>query len=304
MKVVVLGGGESVERDISLRSSQAVLTALTAAGYDTTFIDPAEDKAMERIAQSFIVFPILHGAGGEDGTIQSELEHRGLPYLGSDSSASKNCFDKWLTREQLNQAELPIAQGELVIAETYEFSGLRSKPHVLKAVGGGSSIGTLIVRDPAFVDSHKVDEVFEVSDRAVVEELIEGIEITIPILDNDALPVIEIQPPASEEFDYSNKYNGRTREICPPPSISESLQRKVQTVAEKAHKQLRCRHLSRVDMIVKPDGGVVILEINTIPGLTDQSLYPKSALEAGIDMPALMARFVGLVCRDYGLTHV
>lgn len=134
---------------------------------------------------------------------------------------------------------------------------------------------------------------------AVIEELIEGVEITVPVLDNKALPVIEIKPPPGDEFDYDNKYNGETEEICPPVSVSKELQRVAQDYAEKAHAMLGCRHLSRSDFIVASDGRVVMLELNTMPGMTDQSLYPKSAKVAGIDFPELMKKFASLVKRDF-----
>jgi D-alanine-D-alanine ligase len=136
---------------------------------------------------------------------------------------------------------------------------------------------------------------------AVLEELIEGIEVTVPILDQSALPAIEIRLPTNAEFNYENKYNGQTQEICPPASLTQDQHQDAQYLAEKVHKIMNCQHLSRVDMIMSPDGSFKVLEINTIPGLTDQSLYPKSAAAVGINMPALVKKFVDLVTRDYKL---
>lgn len=299
MKITVLGGGDSPEREVSLRSSAAVAEALATEGYEVERLDPKDIEVLNSIPGGSIVFPILHGYHGEDGFIQAELEERKLPYLGSGSKASADCFDKWKTRELLKQSGLPVALGEHVDKATYPNSQLKKGPHVLKAVGGGSSIGTYIVRDPGAVSEAAVNGVFAVSDMAVVEELVEGVEITVPILDGTALPVIEIQPPKEQEFDYENKYNGLTQELCPPVSISGEVQKTAQVLAEKAHTVLGCRHLSRVDMIVRPDNSMVILEINTMPGMTDQSLFPKSARAAGIEFPALMSRCVEMVRRDY-----
>ncbi len=303
MKVLVLGGGNSPERDVSIRSATAVSQALEEAGFENAFADPGDGLSVldVLIVQEDIVFPILHGAGGEDGSIQTELEQRGLPYLGTDSTNSTICFDKWLTRKALQEAGLPVAKGELITEEAYESSDLRKLPHVVKAVGGGSSIGTLIVRDPKDASPEKLAEVFRVSQSAVIEELIEGTEITVPILDQSALPVIEIRPPEAGEFDYENKYNGKTKELCPPVSIDEALQTKAKILAEQVHKVTGARHLSRVDMIVRPSGDLIILEINTIPGMTNQSLYPKAAVVAGMNFPELMEKFVELVKRDYKL---
>jgi D-alanine-D-alanine ligase len=171
----------------------------------------------------------------------------------------------------------------------------------LKVLRGGSSIGTLIVRDTATLKHEEVDKLFELDREAVLEELIEGVEVTIPILDKTALPAIEIRPPEGLEFDYENKYNGLTAEICPPESVSEELQQESQKLSEQVHKIMKCRHLSRVDIMIDQEGKLFVLEINTIPGLTDQSLYPKSAAVAGLSMPQLVKRFVELVVRDYSL---
>jgi D-alanine-D-alanine ligase len=128
-----------------------------------------------------------------------------------------------------------------------------------------------------------------------------GNEITVPILDQKALPVVEIVPPDNEEFDYDNKYNGRSQELCPPLSVPRETQKQAQELAEKVHKTMGCRHLSRVDIMIDKAGKLYVLEINTMPGMTDQSLYPKSALVAGMMMPDLMTKFVELVKRDYSI---
>ena len=302
MKVLVLGGGDSPEREVSLRSARAVHSALTNAGFDALPADPSDGlEVLDKLAPGTIIFPILHGLGGEDGTIQAELEKRNLPYLGTDSRASVNCFDKWTTREIFSKKGLAVADGALVTAETYPASKLIDRPHVLKVAHGGSSIGTLIVRKPHSADPAEIAGVFAMDKTAVLEELIEGVEVTVPILDKQALPVIEIRPPKGGEFDFENKYNGTTAEICPPQSVDSSLQKLCQELAEKAHAATGCRHLSRVDMIINHEGVPVLLEINTIPGLTDQSLYPKSAAAAGMPMPTLVEKFVRMVARDYKL---
>lgn len=301
MKIVVLGGGDSTEREVSLRSAKAVTNALEIAGYEVISLDPANHSVLDFIESGTIVFPILHGNNVEDGTIAKELESRKLPFLGSDSKSSKICFDKGLARQAFREAGLPIAVGDVVNQKTYGNHPLTKLPHVLKINEGGSSIGTYLIFDPTNIDQNKVTEVFALGENAVIEELVEGVEITVPILDGKALPVIEIKPPENEEFDYLNKYNGKTQEICPPVSINEVIQKHAQNLAEQAHKLLGCRHLSRVDFIVRPDGSMVLLEINTMPGMTDQSLYPLGAKVAELTFPQLMARFVELVKRDYGL---
>lgn len=133
----------------------------------------------------------------------------------------------------------------------------------------------------------------------MLEELIEGTEITVPVLDGQALPVIEIVPPQDEEFDYENKYNGRTQELCPPQNVSRELQNQAQRLAEKVFKIMGARHLARVDMMMDKSGRIYVLEINTMPGMTDSSLFPKSAAAAGYSMPDLVSKFIDLVKRDY-----
>lgn len=302
MNILVLGGGNSPERDVSLRSAKAVAAAARQAGFEVQEADLANGHdILNDLPKSTLVFPILHGAGGEDGTLQKELERRSLPYLGSDSSSSEKCFDKWKTLQKLKAAGIQTPKGVLVTKETYPNQQLSAKPHVLKIVHGGSSIGTLIVRDRTKLKSEQVDEIFEMENQAVLEELVDGIEITVPVLDQTALPPIEVVPPQGGEFDYQNKYSGASQELCPPPSLTKEQIKVAQRLAEKVHKTMGCRHLSRTDTIMRPDGTFVALEINTIPGLTDQSLFPKAAAVGGLSMPQLVQRFVEMIVRDYHL---
>ncbi|MBA3757534.1 D-alanine--D-alanine ligase [Candidatus Saccharibacteria bacterium] len=299
MKVIILGGGNSPEREVSLRSASAVADAARKAGFDVQEEDPADGLGfLDDLGKSDVVLPILHGKGGEDGLIQKEFEDRNLIFLGSGSSSSARCFDKWLTRQDLLKSELPIPEGALVTHETYRQHEFSQKPHVLKVARGGSSIGTLIVRDSRRVTELEVVEIFKLDRQAVLEELIVGTELTVPILDQKALTPIEIKPPDGLEFNYENKYNGATAELCPPASVSQEVQDRAKLLAEQVHQVMKCRHLSRIDMIVDKAGDIKILEINTMPGLTGQSLYPKSAAVAGLDMSQLVTRFVELATRD------
>lgn len=300
MNILVLGGDNSQEREVSLRSAKAVADAARQAGFDVIEADPADGlDVLDNLPKNTIVLPILHGIGGEDGVIQAELEKRHLPYLGSDAKVSSACFDKWQTRQTLIAAGIKVPEAVRVNKDTYLEQSLFKKPHVLKIVHGGSSIGTLLVRDPKKVDQRRIDELFKLENDAVLEELVEGIEITVPILDQTALPPLEVRPPEGGEFDYENKYNGESAELCPPPSLNNEQIKSAQKTAEQVHKAMGCRHLSRVDTIMKAGGNFVTLEINTIPGLTDQSLFPKSAAVAGISMPALVTKFVDLIKRDF-----
>src|SRR3989344_8169743 len=176
MDILVLGGGNSDERDVSLRSAKSVVLAARAAGFKVQELDPAEGLAMlDSLPKTTIVFPILHGAGGEDGVLQKKFESLNLPYLGSDSKSSAKCFDKWRTRKILLGSGLPVPKAELVSIDTYRQNPLTNQPHVLKIVHGGSSIGTLVARDPKSVRDEQIQEIFNIEPRAVLEELIEGI---------------------------------------------------------------------------------------------------------------------------------
>ncbi len=303
VEVLVLGGGDSPEREVSLRSAGAVAEAARQAGLAVQEADPAHHNLafLDNLAKETIVLPILHGRGGEDGVIQTELEKRGLAFLGSDSVSSKNCFDKWSTRQILEKGHIPMPKGFLVTKGDYSSHTLAARPHVLKIRHGGSSIGTLIVRDLDTIVDAEIAKIFALEKEAILEELIEGTEVNVSILGEDVLPVIEIVPPSGGEFDYENKYNGLTAEICPPKSVNEDTQRKAQKISKQVHDIMGCRHLSRTDIMLDKDSNLFVLEINTIPGMTDQSLYPKTAAAAGLPMVKLVDRFIKMVKRDYRL---
>lgn len=288
MNVLVLLGGTSDEREVSLRSGNAVIEALKNRGHNVEQYDPADrnDGLTKFIGKVDVVMPILHGHGGEDGTIQAELEKLGFKYLGADSSVSKLCFDKNEFKNMLNTLSILTPRGEVVDKETYISSELKQSPYVLKPIDGGSTIDTFIIRKS---DIEKTDlEVFNRHPKMLLEELIEGSEITVPVLGSHALPVIEIIPPEGKEFDYENKYNGATQEHCPPVNISIENQATAQNLAEQIHKTAGVRHLSRTDIIIDKENNHYVLELNTIPGLTNQSLFPKSAGVAGLNMEQLV----------------
>jgi D-alanine-D-alanine ligase len=293
-RVAVLAGGLSDEREVSLRSGAAVAEALTAAGYAVTILDTIDNlAALRRSPVKFdVVFPALHGKGGEDGTVQQQLDDLMVPYVGTGAAASALCFDKWRYKQFLADRNYPVTTGELVEAKSFAATSLQEQPFVLKPYDGGSSIDTFIVRNPADAPLEKIHEAFERHNQLLIEPLVEGTEITVGVLGDEALTVIEIIPPTGGEFDYTNKYNGRTAELCPPEHVSEDAQARAQQLAAELHKVLGCKGFSRTDMIVGPDDSLTILETNTIPGMTDQSLFPKAAAAKGIDMPMLVDRLV------------
>jgi len=293
MKILVLYGGNSAEREISIKSADSVIVALISAGHEVVKFDAAND--LDQVNESFdIVFPILHGTGAEDGTIQAKLDDRGWRYLGSGVEACRVSFDKHRLKQFMHELGILTPKYELVTQESFPSSDLISRPFVLKPTNEGSSVDTFIIKDPTLFNEDLTD-VFGRHSEMLLEELIQGVEVTVPILGDRTLPVVEIVPPYGEVFDYENKYNGKTKEICPPKNVSSDLQEKAQEIALNLHKKIGAKHLTRTDMIINDQGEIYVLELNTLPGMTDQSIYPKSAAYAGISMPELMNVFVGLV---------
>ncbi len=296
MKLLVLGGGDSPEHEVSLKSSRAVYEAAVELGHRVEWLDPMDGDAAVRKAaiRNDVVLPILHGLNGEDGVIQRLLDETGVPYLGSGVAASELCFDKARVRELLAEQGILVARGEVVTAESLEQCELTKTPFVLKPVQDGSSVGVMLVRELPF-DQDKVRTLLAKYGQMLIEELIVGTEITVPVLGDSALPVVEIVPPVGKEFDYENKYNGATSELCPPQNVSASVQERAQRIAEEVHVLTGARHLSRTDMMIDENERIYVLEINTMPGMTAQSLFPKSAAAAGISWTELVARFVRMV---------
>lgn len=290
-KVNVLSGGGSAEREVSLRSGMAVAKALEKIGYRVSNLDPVT-AGIEEIADCDVVFPVLHGAGGEDGTIQAELEKRGVKFVGSGSKASALCFDKWEYRQVITAAGLPMPQADLVEHHQHTSHKLAQELHVLKPIRGGSSIDTYIVRDLGKVPRGAIKETFERYRTMLIEELIDGTELTVGILGEEPLPIIKIVPPEAGEFDYENKYNGASQEIIAPEDVDPHIQKAAQELALKAHRLTGCRDFSRTDIMCDKSGKLFLLETNTIPGMTDQSLYPKMAAATGLPMPRLCQKLV------------
>ncbi len=291
-KVLVLAGGKSDEREVSLRSGAAVKAALIEAGYQVEVSDTVTDITAEIVRDCEVIFPVLHGAGGEDGSIQTVLDSLGKAYVGSDVAASALCFDKPSYKQLLQKHGLPVPKGSVVSAANFQKHPLTDRPYVLKPYNGGSSVDTYIVRDPALADLQRMETSLQNYGEMLLEELIAGTEITAAVLGDEALPVIEIIPPADGEFDYENKYNGLTQELCPPQHVAPSVQAAAQTMALEIHKLTGCRDLSRTDFIVTPSNELRVLETNTLPGMTNQSLLPKAAAKAGISMPKLVDQLV------------
>jgi len=289
MKVLVIGGGIGGEREVSLNSARYIFDAINSSHQKTFYDwDGKQQWLDENLNKYDVVLPILHGEGGEDGQIQAILEKHNTKYLGSDEACSKLCINKDSTQKVLKADNILVPRYRVMSWEEYQESDIAHNPHVIKPVDGGSSLDTFIdvrTHDPRL---SQIKEVFDNYKTLMVEEFINGIEVTVPVLEGQELPLIEIIPPEGEFFDYDNKYNGQTKELCPSVNVSKELQEKAQKIAQRCHVALGCRHLSRVDMIIDRYGQIYTLEINTMPGLTNQSLFPKAAQVVGLSMPDLV----------------
>jgi D-alanine-D-alanine ligase len=293
-RIGVLMGGRSAEREISLRTGQAAQQALLRRGYDVVGIDVGpsivEQLRDDKIELAFIA---LHGPGGEDGTIQGLLETLGIPYTGSGVRASAVAIHKELTKLLLRASGVPVPGGIVVRAgDVIPKSIPRSLklPVVVKPASQGSTIGISIVRRPS--EWRKaVHLAFEHDEEAVVEAYIPGKEITVSVLDGDALPAVEIVA-SSGFYDYTAKYQkGQTRYLCPAP-LSGAVSRRVKDLALETYRLLGCQGAARVDVRITPRGKPFVLEINTVPGMTETSLLPMAAAAAGLDYDTLTERLL------------
>lgn len=303
--ITVVCGGISTEREVSLRSGKAIYNALIRKGYHNTEIfDLNRDNINYLLSNKpDIAFLGLHGKGGEDGTIQGFFELAGIPYTGPGVSSSAVCMDKILTKRVLANAGLPTAKFEVYRKEECNDLEEVSKslvkqiglPMVLKSPCQGSSIGVIIVRNKEDIVA-AIQEVFKYGDQLLAEQYVDGPELTLPIIGNDKItvfPVIEITS-EREFYDYTAKY---TKGLCNhiiPATIDKRTEDKVKLIGEKAYKVLNCQTLSRIDFIVDKKEGPMIIEVNTLPGMTDMSLFPDAARYIGINYDDLIEQILEL----------
>lgn len=304
MKVMVLMGGTSTEREVSLRSGQAVSEALRSKGYEVETLDLQPDNLGEiPKARPDVVYLALHGKNGEDGTVQGYLDLLNIPYTGPGLAASAVCMNKILTKKLLAYEGLPTAdfitlrkncfsRDALVVDTIVERLGL---PLVVKSASQGSSIGTYIVKSAdKILDA--IEDAFKLDNEVLIEKFIDGIQLTVTVVGNDnprVYPIIEITA-ENEFYDYESKYTPGMSNHIIPARISESLKLKVETICEQAYKAAGCRGLSRIDVMADSDENPYILEINTIPGMTATSLVPDAARAIGQSFEELVDELVKL----------
>src|SRR5438552_4696605 len=279
LHITVMFGGPSAERAVSLLSGAAVVQVLRALGHTAAQLDPRDDS-WALPAGTDVVFLALHGTYGEDGTVQRRLEDLGVPYTGSDSEASRIGFDKFLTKQHCVAAGVPTARFVLIDAPDASWPIGWRPPVVLKPVRQGSSVGLQFVERVSDW-SKGLAEAMRYDSQVLMEEKVSGRECTVGILADEPLPIIEVQV-RNGIYDYKTKYTpGTTEYFCPAP-FDVATTGRVQAAALGAFKAIGGRDFSRVDIIVRPSGEPVVLEVNTLPGLTETSSLTRAAAAAGI----------------------
>lgn len=299
IKVAVLKGGRSGEREVSLNSGAQVAEALRTAGYEVTEIDAGSPQFVSALAAcaADVVFICLHGRFGEDGTVQGLCELLDLPYTGSGVLASALAMDKLRSKQFFEHAGLAtppyVVLRRSQAWDANDITRQLGEKTVVKPANEGSSVGMSIVHDAGELPA-AIELAFEHDDVVIVERFVSGVEVTVAVLGDDeptALPTLEVVP-AHEFYDYESKYvPGMSTHII-PARISEEAEFECQRLSLEAHKALGCRGLTRSDTIVAEDGVVWLLEINTIPGMTATSLVPDAARAAGIEFPRLCSMVV------------
>ncbi len=305
-KIAVLMGGRSLEREVSLKSGRRVSDALKEKGYKVIQLDIDENLVDNLLREHVdLVYIALHGKYGEDGTVQELLEILGVPYTGPGVYSSIVGFDKVLSKEiyQIERIPTPkfyaLSSGSFkemgasgVLGEVIKKIGL---PIVVKPACQGSALGIKFVKTPEELPSALIGAL-SYDDKVLLEEYIKGKEVAVSIIGNanpKPLPVVEIVP-KKEFFDFESMYTMGMTDYFVPARISKELTEKVQNTAVKVHRILRCRDVSRVDMIIGEDEVPYVLELNTSPGMTETSLLPMAAKAAGMEFPDLVDKLVRL----------
>lgn len=298
-KVGVLMGGVSAERDVSLRSGTAVFNALKKLGYNVVAVDAVDDVCevlkRERIEIAFLT---LHGGHGENGSFQGLLEILGIPYTGSGVLASALAMDKEASKKSFLYHNIPVPQFRVVSRQpsvpgrklNFADHELSVKdfplPWVIKPATEGSSIGVSISRQESSV-KQDIERALSFCERVIVEEYIEGKEVQVGILNDSVLGAVEVRPKL-DFYSYEAKYTPGLTDYILPPEVGADILIRAEKTALCAHAALGCKGATRVDLIVNHDGNPYVLEVNTIPGMTETSLLPKIAALSGLDFQSLV----------------
>lgn len=291
LRLGILLGGNSSEREISLRSGRAVEKAFKKLGFDPVCVDPANQEDLKSIDRLDVAFIALHGHGGEDGEIQRLLEKKKVPYIGSDAKASWRAFDKEVSKRLFRRFGIP-SPDFFVMKSLQDWKKLEKfpRPFVVKPPCNGSSVGIFFVED-LNESAEKIRHAFIEHGRLLIEKKIQGRELTVGVLGEKALPVIELVP-KRDFYDYTAKYTAGMTDYLVPAPISKSLARRLQKISLEVHRRLGLRDFSRTDIMLDAKNQPFVLEANSIPGFTELSLLPKAAGAAGISFEEVCLKLV------------
>ena len=292
-KILVLMGGWSNEREISLISGESVFNSLITSGLDVIKLDLNKDNISKvKELNPDRIFIVLHGKGGEDGEIQLHLENLGIPYTGSGSESSKVCMNKRTTKNILleNNIQTP---NYIKISKSTNIEDIENSfqyPFVIKPTSEGSSIGVYVVEDRVSC-KEAINENIKISNDVIVEEYISGKEYTVGIVDNNALPVIKLIPPG-KFYDFEAKYNSKeTKYIC-PSGLDQNTEEEIKKLSLNCFSLLNCRGWGRVDLIIDEKNKPWVIELNTVPGMTEHSLVPMAANYRNINFNELVLKIL------------
>lgn len=309
-KIGVLMGGSSAEREVSLKSGTAVYNSLRSLKFNAVTIDAGEDLCMVLKKQKIdVAFIALHGGHGENGAVQGMLEIMGIPYTGSGVLASALAMDKEASKKVFLYHHIPVPPFKIVMRDTLQAlsknSGRRTvsslftrgvlpdfqMPWVIKPATEGSSVGVEIIRNRSSLND-ALNKAFSYGEKVVIEKYIAGKEVQIGILNNSVLGGVEVRP-SLEFYNYEAKYTAGMTEYIFPPKLRKKVYEKAKNTGLEAHKALGCSGATRVDLIIDTEGNPFVLEVNTIPGMTETSLLPKIAKNAGIGFGELLIKILG-----------
>lgn len=307
--VAILAGGLNHERDVSLRSGRRIANALADAGYQTKVLD-VDSTLLHRLSaiEPDVIWPLIHGTTGEDGSLQDLLDLIGTPYIGSTAHGSRLSFDKAVASAVLSPLGVNIPESTALPQSLFREVGATAIldlvsqrygfPVVIKPAAGGSALGVNVVTDAVDLPGAMVDS-FAYGDTVLIQRYVEGTEVAVSVAETTpgepfALPPVEVVTDGS--YDYDARYNAGRSEYFVPARVSDDLTDTIKKVAVDVHKGLGLRHLSRSDLIIDKDGTVWLIDVNTAPGMTETSLYPQAVAayekEQGLDQPQLLIDIV------------
>jgi D-alanine-D-alanine ligase len=303
VRIAVLKGGRSLERGVSLRSAARVEDALARLGHEVVAIDVGSDLVKRLGEQPDVAFVAMHGVGGEDGTTQELLELLGIPFTGPGAAACARCMDKSQAKHAMREAGIPTPDWYAFSQAAFRELGAADAlgrieealgfPLVVKPSRGGSSLGVKFAADAAEVPGALV-AAFSYDDRILLERYVDGRELAVSVVGDEALPIVEAIPAEGDRYDFEARYEiGRTAFVC-PAELDEAQAGAVTEAALATYRTLGCTGFARIDVILDGEGRPWVLEANAIPGLTDTSLLPQAAEAAGMSFEDLVERIVAL----------